>query len=295
MINTAEGKSINRIKEMAFCHRQRQEILLRTKQFSTNLVDNNESILENLSIYIACNKNKLVGLNFEDAKQVYMALQNAKFNDNKHKTEFPDFILDNGFIEHFKVTSSKENSKGSAKQILEAEKNRMIKPEKELFLEEFEKTADSNPMQYKKWIYKDVKHSYENFVKSFKKQFEKHFNCIDKYQGDKNLKIFLIEYADNGLEMAEQTYENDCDVEKQISNEEQHLWFYQLSKDKNMLEYLLNYADKLDYVIFDIEHDFEIIKLNKIKEIISKTNPNYLVVGKINQVQQSLICRRVNF
>ena len=47
-----------------------------------NIIDNNENILSNLQYYINLNRNKFQGLSFEDIKQVYLALQNAKFNDN---------------------------------------------------------------------------------------------------------------------------------------------------------------------------------------------------------------------
>ena len=32
---------------------------------------------------------------------------------NEHESDFPDFIFDSGFIEHFQVSSAKETSKGS--------------------------------------------------------------------------------------------------------------------------------------------------------------------------------------
>ena len=295
MSNKAEEQSLDRIKEMAFCHKQREFTLMLTTCDAINIVDTNENILKNLPYYINLNKSKFVGLTFEEIKEIYLAINNAKFNDNNHKTEFPDFVLDNGFIEHFKLTSSIENKKGSAKKIQDAEVNRVIEPEKELFLKEFEKTVEIYTNQEKEWTYQDVSHSYENFVKSFKKQFEKHLNRLDKYKGNKGLKIFLIEYADNGLELIEEKYKNYSYYQKQSLNQEQHLWFYLLSKDKNMLEYLFDYKDELDYVIFDIENDFEIIKLNEIKRIFLSIKSDYVVIPKNNVITNSITCNRVRF
>ena len=40
-----------------------------------------------------------------------------KVVSNPNSSEFPDFICDNGFIEHFQITSSKTNRKGANHQI----------------------------------------------------------------------------------------------------------------------------------------------------------------------------------
>ena len=53
------------------------------------------------------NPRKYFGLLENDIEEVINSLKKAK--PNEKLSDFPDFIFDNGFIEHFKVTSSKTN------------------------------------------------------------------------------------------------------------------------------------------------------------------------------------------
>lgn len=288
-----EVEGLNRIKKLAYCHKEREFVLMRSTFGPINIIDNNENILNNLQYYINMNQNKFYGLSFEDIKQVYLALQNAKFNDNDKQTEFPDFILDNGFIEHFKVSSSNDNRKGMLKIIEDKKFNEKIAPEKNLFEKQCKENQEYNTTQSMQWQHEDVQHSYENFVKSFKKHFEKHINRIDEYQGNKNLKIFLIEYTDNGLEMIKEEYKNYDYFQKSTLDNTYHLWHYLLSKDKNMLNYLNNYRDKLDYIILDIEHEFEIIKLDKIKDIISNLKCDFAILGRKNIIKEQQIYKKL--
>lgn len=290
MQQTAEQQSLNRVKQMAFCHKQRELALMLTNYEPMNIIDTKKNIFENLPFYINNNRNKFVGMGFEDIKKVCLALHSAKFNDSNHKTQFPDFVLKNGFIEHFKVTSSKENRKGSAKKILEVEQNRIIEPEKDLFIQQFEQTANTNPTQHKQWLYKDVNYSYENFVISFKKQFEKHVNSFSKYKGNKEFKIFLIEYADFGLTMIE---DSPININEQYPKEPKQYFNYFLSKDKQMLNYVFKFKDKIDYIILDLKSDFEIIKVNKIQDVLASVPYNYIILGGSNYIRKKVIATRM--
>ena len=57
----------------------------------------------------------------------------------------------------------------------------------------------------------------------------------------------VYEYDDVGLEMIEEFEEKDFEN----GNSSQHYWNYKLSKDKEMLKYLYNLKDQVDYVIFE--------------------------------------------
>lgn len=54
---------------------------------------------------------KFFGLNCEEIKNMKVLFDTAKINEKT--SEFPDIILNNGFIEHFQITSSKENKNGA--------------------------------------------------------------------------------------------------------------------------------------------------------------------------------------
>ncbi len=56
-----------------------------------------------------------------------------------------------------------------------------------------------------------LKHSYENLVRSFKKELNNHIESFEKYKGKKDISIFMIQYSDMALEMYENVYENWID------------------------------------------------------------------------------------
>ena len=58
------------------------------------------------------NRHKVIGLGTQDKYLFFKnAFQNAEANPEK--SMFPDFIFEDGFIEHFQVTSTKETRNGS--------------------------------------------------------------------------------------------------------------------------------------------------------------------------------------
>ena len=100
--------------------------------------------------------------------------------DNKTEYVFPDFVLDNGFIEHFQITSSYTNRNGSYMEIKNAEINRAF--EKKMI------EVDEELSNGEKWIESfsiepvlQDKQSYFNLIKSFKGNFENHLESLDKF------------------------------------------------------------------------------------------------------------------
>lgn len=103
---------------------------------------------------------------------------------NSESSLFPDFLFDGGFIEHFQVSAANENKKGSKHNIaindFERESKTTFEQEKNEFLQS---PLRKNPV-IGSYDMKAVKHemicpkySYESFVKSFKRNFEKHL-CL---------------------------------------------------------------------------------------------------------------------
>ena len=121
-----------------------------------------------------------------------------KATANSESSLFPDFLFDGGFIEHFQVSAANENKKGSKHNIAV---NDFERKSKETFEQEKNKFLQSPPRKNPvigTYDLKVTKHemvcpayNYESFVKSFKRNFEKHINSLQKYTGDKTNGIFL--------------------------------------------------------------------------------------------------------
>ncbi len=168
---------------------------------------------------------------------------------NSQLSEFPDFIFDKGFIEHFQVTSSFENRKGST---MERERSGI---ERDYQRKEQEVLSNASDGQVEIHSistdpYWHEPHSYEKFIKSFKSKFEKHLKSLDKYDGVKDYKIFMIEYSDSALRMSKKVPENlmlEVSYGDLLIRENPT---YRLSRDSELLSYIYGMRNKIDYVIF---------------------------------------------
>lgn len=190
----------------------------------------------------------------EDKQKLFNAFSNAKRNSDK--TCFPDFVFDEGFIEHFQVTSSKEGRKGSRLKQKESEFKRNQKSPEELIAE----TSPVFSTQFANTYSEEMQSpdfSFEDFQASFKRNWEKHIESLDKYAGKKDVGIFLIEYTDVCM-FRENTPANP----------------YHLYLDKTLLLYVYAFRDKISFVVFSHFDKCETICVRNIPEII-KTYSSY--------------------
>lgn len=193
----------------------------------------------------------------------YLYLSKAKSNPNA--SDFPDFIFDGGFIEHFQVTSAKETTKGDKHKIAESNFEKASQAEfdrvKQKFLnsEPCPGSLTTNVLEMGSPAY-----SYEYFLKSFKHNFENHIKSLDKYCGDKSISIFMVEHIG-----AKITVLRNCGFYK----------FYKIEYDKDLLSYLCEFKDKLKYLLCfwgDTQGDVngalscEIIEMSKIPNLLQK-------------------------
>lgn len=186
-------------------------------------------------------------ITIEDERIVNNALQSAI--PNPRMSEFPDFIFDNGFIEHFQVTSSATTRKGAT---MEREKSK-IDIEFEKRLEQAIQDLPKNQITMQTVAtdsFWHQTHSYDNFVKSFKSNFEHHIKSLEKYQGNTTNGIFMIEYNDSALRMSKK-YPQDLMTEVSYGD----LFVrenptYRLSRDIELLKYINEMCDLVPYVIF---------------------------------------------
>ena len=164
-----------------------------------------------------------------------------KATANPESGLFPDFLFDDGFIEHFQVSAANENKKGSehniAVNVFERESKEIFEQEKNEFLQS---PPRKNPV-IGTYDLKVTKHemacpeySYGSFVKSFKRNFEKHITSLQKYTGEKSIGIFLIELVGANITIMR----NNC-----------FRAFYRLEFDRELLTYINQYAEYLKFII----------------------------------------------
>lgn len=213
------------------------------------------------------------GLSENDWKEIQELIASAKSTDSESKTEFPDFISSNGFIEHFHVTSGKSNKKGYD---VTAEESKMLKKH-DLFMKDINSVLSHDDKvllrQYytKFWRKND---SVENFHKSFEKCWTDHINHLYNYKGNKHLSCFLIS-SDDVLSVYE-CMEDDNDIFYGDLSRQANIAFC-LSYDSYLLDYMYEYYKNIDYVIYfnTVRNYVEIIKVLNIpviKEYLSKHN-----------------------
>ncbi len=170
---------------------------------------------------------------------------------NPQASDFPDFVLKDGFIEQFQINGSRETRKGMAHNI-EVSKFEKHCAEVSTKLPEWE---GSGPVEVH--VRKDEMnvpaYSREDFLKSFKKHFNSHMDSFHKYKKCSGFRTFLVE--NTGVTFG--VYQNEkytCEL-------------YRLSLDAELLDYLSEYAGELTYVIFRSAQLIEVIALDKITAI----------------------------
>ena len=193
-----------------------------------------------------------------------------KASANSESSLFPDFLFDGGFIEHFQVSAANENKIGSAHNIavndFERESRATFEQEKNEFLQS---PPRKNPvigtydLKVTKHEMVGPKYNYESFVKSFKRNFEKHITSLQKYTGDKANGIFLIELVGANITAMQNG---------------QFLEFYRLAIDRELLTYINQYAEYLKFIIFVSADSYEILEMNEIPKLLDNL-PHGLTFG----------------
>lgn len=201
------------------------------------------------------NSKDCFGMEKEEEEYLRNILTNARLND--YGTTFPDFIVDNGFIEHFEVTSSLENKKG-AKQKKESIK--FAKESEKQFSDIIDNTSED---EYKSLSFqkKFEEHNQQYIRQSIKKNWDNHIKSYEKFEGDKENSVFLLEYSDFGtIETAELVSDGSGIVYRS----------YRVTLDKGMLDWIYPYKDKIKYFILHNNQSTEFVRVDKIPEFKKK-------------------------
>lgn len=210
-----------------------------------------------------CNKWCCYGVSCEDME----LLQNVMINvtPNPESSKFPDYIFDGGFIEHFQITSSKTNRKGSVHQ--KAYSDYRKRTDEEIRNIQSNTFYSPDAVQEYHWSFPQPDHSYDSLKKSLERVWKEHINSLERYKGEKEIGVFVIEYPEYALAMCE----NISDIKTGLRFDdlcEQHKFNeYRLSRDKKMLDFLYQYRNKITFVIYASYNRIEIIKIENIPEM----------------------------
>ncbi len=216
-------------------------------------------------------------MSYEDDEVIRAAFNEAK--PNPSASEFPDFIFKDGFIEHFIVTSSSENRKGAT---MAREKSQIHREFQEKVNKSIENVPDNGItiQSVQTTTHWHKTHSYENFAKSFRSNFENHVLSLNKYEGPKKHGIFMIEYTDMALKSVKnypQDLMTDVSYGDLLQRENPA---YRLSRDIQLLNYIYERRADIEFVIFVNESGFhgtlvDVIKTQNALEIVKLLHEGY--------------------
>ena len=185
--------------------------------------------------------------NIKNDNTLLKLLKEVKLNTNE--TQFPDFLSGDAIVEHFSITSSRENRKGSSFKISQSKNNNDV----ENSIEEWRSISLSQPFEdntVKTTVIKNTygDFSYVNFIDSFCRNLSHHIDSLNKYDVKGRKVVFLIELQDAPMGI----YLNG-----------KFSAFYKLCEDRNAMEVLKQYKELIDVIIFKASHMIEIIDIEK--------------------------------
>lgn len=226
------------------------------------------------------------GMSAEDCIQFEKLIKTAE--ENKEPSIFPDFVLEEGFIEHFQVTSSYSNRNGYAYQ---REYSKFSKKFDKMFLE-LQDEMTSNPVcgeiKSISESFSCPEHSHENLIKSFKEKWESHILSLEKSQCNKEVGIFLIDYPEMALRRHVE-FGVKCELSYgDLLFREKNSW-YRLSRDKELLKFMFDYRNTIKYVIFKSFNCIEVFNTAHIREIFKLIPWEYKIYPCTWVKEQSIV------
>ena len=198
---------------------------------------------------------------------------------NQQASNFPDFLCELGIIEHFTVSSATENKKGSKQKQAETKFRKIADKKGKEFFEKgipyipgyievqsvslTSASADKITVKSEKGrpLFESATrevtdYSYENYIKSFKKNFEHHIKSLKKHLQCNKPKTTCFLFEINGGTF--KIFENGV-YKKQL---------YSLDWDSVLLNYIKQYGDVLDYIILQRGEESDILQVNLIDKVL---------------------------
>ncbi|NRG35061.1 hypothetical protein, partial [Niallia circulans] len=142
------------------------------------------------------NRKDCFGMSSQQYIELQKWLKDAKPNQNSN--EFPDFIFEDGFIEHFAVTSSSEGRKGAKQK----QESLNFKRKSEIAFLNILDISEEETLISKSFTSPFEQHTYVNIVNSIKKNWLKHIKSYEKKTSPSKHGIFLLDYIDLNIHTA---------------------------------------------------------------------------------------------
>lgn len=223
------------------------------------------------------------GLSCDDFEELHRLLKTAKSNDTDAKTEFPDFVSDCGFIEHFHVTSGR-SSRSGYDETAAISKHQQIHQN---FLNNDKNIQNEVARCCTCHVRKD--NSIENFHKSFIAAWNKHMRHLQDYHGNKHISCFLISSDDTLNVFRRQT--DLCLGDLIINNPK-----FCLAYDLELLNFISTNAQGVDYVIYyNIGRSYiEAIKVSNIPVLCELLKNQQLVIDTLPYQSENMSTIKVS-
>ena len=189
----------------------------------------------------------------DDLQRIIRILKSAE--PNPAQSSFPDFLFEDGFIEHFQITASKETRKGALHKQTQAQFHNEVKQRFQILCNDLNSAPPSNSLSRETAEMKALPYSYEMYEASFKKNWHHHIKSLNKYTGSGEIGIFLIEYQGPLFKLI---------------RDGKLAGFYKFHEDASMLRYIAEYQNKLSYMIYKHLSDCEIIEMKNIPALIEQ-------------------------
>ena len=198
----------------------------------------------NVKIYANC-----------ELETISQILFSAKPNANSNS--FPDFVLDDGGIEHFQLTSSKETRKGSEFKI-EENINKKSRDEYFEMLKEDYLNSEFVPGTITTDNYEEVyeSFSYDAFIHSLERNIVNHVESLEKGHNQDKVVVFLMEQQTARLWIDEGIIP---------------IKFYELHRDKKALSIIKQHCNSVNYIIYFVADSVEVLDLSKIDDLLKES------------------------
>jgi len=217
-----------------------------------------------------------LGLTDDEVREVAALVEQAEPNPDANK--FPDFISPAGFIEHFQITSSNDNRKGSTHERGQAEFHREWGRKEAEFMEsvsvipgEVESLQEVRPYP---------EHSYKNLVTSFQKHWVDHIDSLRSSDWRGKTGAFMVQYTDWALEQS--LYDSSYLNRTPTSHVSEYYPDFHLDKDRALLNFILGYVEEVRYVFYVGLCTTEIISVKSIPEVVATLLPECCVGSRFS-------------
>lgn len=213
--------------------------------------------LEKVKNFISKEYVSYIGLNQAEINLISNKIFNAVSN-NESETVFPDFIIDDGFIEHFKITTSLDTKKGaeSLSQIGSLKNQHTKKVLNSYKSESYNSDVIEDSASVKESSYSNLNLSIEKHVKKHLDSLKKSSNCDDL-----TTKIFMLELIEPHNLCTMLTNQKTYDTEL---IDENYLLLYDKSMQKKLYTLLHN---KIDFIFLISDTIVEILNINNKNKI----------------------------